>query len=80
MEKASSSPEPAKAAVTESVPVAAAKADRVVRVEGIVERIESLPAPDSLNVLEDERANLAAFLSEGYDEKALKAKIKNLLG
>ena len=79
MGKIPSSPEPAKADVTESVPVASASGDRVARIESIVARIESLPQPDAQTVLDDEAGNLSAFLTEGHNLGQLETKIKALL-
>jgi hypothetical protein len=79
MGKSSSSPEPAKAGDSASNLESPAKADRIVRIEGIVRRIQSLPQPDSKTVLDDEAANLAAFLKEGHGETALETEITELL-
>jgi hypothetical protein len=53
--------------------------DRVSRIECIYAIIERLKGtPDRDNVIEDERANLEAFIEEDFDSP-LTAKIKSLL-
>lgn len=79
MGKLPSVPEPAKADVTESVPVASAEADRVTRIRSIINRIESLPDPDAQTVIDDEAGNLSAFIDEKHGQPDLEAKIKTLL-
>jgi len=61
------------------LPSPGALPDRIQRIANILDRIERLNGtPDQATIIEDERANLEKFTTEGLDA-ALTAKIKSVL-
>jgi len=61
------------------LPSPGATADRVNRIQRIVDIVEMLSGtPDQETVIEDERKNLTAFIAEGLDA-SLTAKVKAIL-
>ena len=61
------------------LPSPGALPDRIQRIANILDRIERLNgAPDQATIIEDERANLERFTTEGLDP-ALTAKVKAVL-